>query len=50
MFQLNGVYSLQPKILRDTREEITHWFKVFAIQIYQFGPDTTLTVSEEQDK
>lgn len=50
MFPLRRVCSLQPKILRDTREEITHCFNIFAIHIYQIGPDTTLTVSEEQDK
>lgn len=47
MLQLRGADNFQPKILRDPTEEITHWFKIFAIHIYQIGPDTTVTVSEE---
>lgn len=47
MLQLRGADNLQPKILRDPTEKITHWFKIFAIQIYQIGHDTTVTVSEE---
>lgn len=47
MLQLRGADNLQPKILRDPTEEITPWFKIFATQIYQIRPDTTVTVSEE---
>lgn len=47
MLQLRGADNFQPKILRDPTEEITHWFKIFATHIYQIGPDTTVTVSEE---